>query len=141
VAALDPGRSKCGLVLSDPQRRAIRQALVLPPDQALSLLADWRRQELTLVVLGNGTGHQRWLEQLEPWLPVALVDERGTTLAARQRYWQIEPARGWRRLLPAGLRHPPRDWDDVVAQLLLERWLGHDLERPAQPLLRSVPGR
>ncbi|MFM7269351.1 MAG: resolvase [Cyanobium sp.] len=142
MAALDPGHSKCGLVLSDPQRRAIRKALVLPPDQALSLLAEWRRQEqLTLVVLGNGTGHRRWLTQLEAGLAVELVDERGSTLAARQRYWQLEPARGWRRLLPGGLRQPPRDWDDVVAQLLLERWLGHDLERPAQLLIRSVPGR
>lgn len=31
LAGLDPGRSKCGLVLTDPQRLEIRQALVLPP--------------------------------------------------------------------------------------------------------------
>jgi hypothetical protein len=57
------------------------------------------------------------------------VDERGTTLEARRRYWQLFPPRGWRRLLPQGLRQPPRDWDDVVAQLLLERRLGRTLIR------------
>jgi hypothetical protein len=62
-----------------------------------------------------------------------VVEERGTTLAARDRYWQLFPAGGWRRWLPAGLRQPPRDWDDVVAQLLLERWLGHELERIRTP--------
>jgi len=139
VAGLDPGRSKCGLVRTDPQRQWIQTALVLPPSQALAALQRWREEGLDLVVLGNGTGHRIWRQQLEPWLPVAVVDERGTTLAARQRYWRIEPARGWRRLLPEGLRQPPRDWDDVVAQLLLERWLGHGLERQAGVALRTAP--
>ncbi|MFZ9462320.1 MAG: resolvase, partial [Vulcanococcus sp.] len=68
-------------------------------------------------------------EGLDRRLPVLLVPEAGTTLAARNRYWELEPARGWRRLLPRGLRLPPRDVDDVVAQLLLERHLGHPLTR------------
>ena len=84
------------------------------------------------MVLGDGTGSGVWRRRLEPLLPVELVDERGTTLAARRRYWELFPARGWRQLLPLGLRQPPRDWDDVVAQLLLERRLGH-------PLLRRSP--
>lgn len=132
LAGLDPGRSKCGLVLTDPERRCIREALVLPPEQAWERLRHWRQQEvLDAVVLGDGTGSAAWLQRLSPLLPVWLVDERGSTLAARQRYWQLEPPRGWRRLLPTGLRQPPRDWDDVVAQLLLERWLGYPLQRPA----------
>lgn len=141
MAGLDPGRSKCGLVLTDPERQWILEAVVLPPPLALDELRRWRQQGLALVVLGDGTGHQLWKEQLEPWMPLALVDERGTTLAARQRYWQIEPARGWRRLLPQGLRQPPRDWDDVVAQILVERWLGTDLRRRSGEPLRSSPGR
>lgn len=130
LAGLDPGRSKCGLVLSDPQRRCIVEARVLPPEAAWQALRRWHSAHgLAGVVLGDGTGSGAWCQRLEPLLPVGLVQEHGTTLAARQRYWQLEPPRGWRRLLPAGLRQPPRDWDDVVAQLLLERWLGHPLQR------------
>ena len=130
LAGLDPGRSKCGLVLTDPERREIRQALVLPPEAAWEHLQHWHRhQVLAAVVIGDGTGSGPWRRRLEPLLPVELVDERGTTLAARRRYWQLFPARGWRQLLPLGLRQPPRDWDDVVAQLLLERRLGRDLIR------------
>ena len=129
VAGLDPGRSKCGLVLSDPGRRRIVEARVLPPQEALACLQRWQAEGLTQVVLGNGTGHRDWRSRLEAGLPLALVDEGHTTLAARARYWELEPPRGWRRLLPEGLRQPPRDWDDVVAQLLVERWLGHRLER------------
>ena len=135
LAGLDPGRSKCGLVLTDPERLEIRQALVLPPEAAWRRLQDWHRhQALAAVVLGDGTGSGVWLRRLEPLLPVELVDERGTTLAARRRYWELFPARGWRQLLPLGLRQPPRDWDDVVAQLLLERRLWRALSR------RAVPG-
>ena len=131
LAAIDPGLSKCGLVISDAQTSAIVVAAVLPPDQALARLRQWQDQHLPLkaVLLGNGTGSGAWRPWLVPVAPLLVVPEAGTTLAARQRYWQLEPARGWRRLLPRGLRHPPRDWDDVVAQLLLERHLGRNLPR------------
>jgi RNase H-fold protein (predicted Holliday junction resolvase) len=130
VAALDPGSAKCGLVLSDGRRQRIMRALVVPPEQAWQQLEDWGRQPgLAAVVIGDGTGSDRWCARLAERWPVVLQPERGTTLAARRRYWQLLPARGWRRWLPEGLRLPPRDWDDVVAQLLLERWLGRPLER------------
>ena len=132
VAALDPGRSKCGLIRTDPQRRRIEEALVLPPGPCRERLLTWHRDlKLAVVLLGDGTGSRSWQERLAGELPLLLVDEHGSTLAARRRYWQLEPARGWQCLLPEGLRQPPRDWDDVVAQLLLERWLGQPLERAA----------
>jgi hypothetical protein len=43
------------------------------------------------------------------------------------------------RLLPAGLRLPPRDIDDVVAQLLIERHYGLHLRRSNQEVLRQWP--
>ena len=141
MAGLDPGRSKCGLVLTDPTRRTVAIALVVPPEQAMDALERWLDAGVAALVLGNGTGSEGWRRRLEPHLPVQLVEERGSTLAARQRYWQLEPARGWRGLLPRGLRLPPRDIDDVVAQLLLERWLGHPLRRDGNTQLRTMPGR
>ena len=134
LAGLDPGRSKCGLVLSDPLRRCIDVARVLPPEEAWQQLRCWQEEKgLVAVVLGDGTGSAAWQTRLTPLLPVRLVEEWGTTLAARERFWQLEPPRGWRRLVPPGLRQPPRDWDDVVAQLLLERHLGHPLARRERP--------
>jgi RNase H-fold protein (predicted Holliday junction resolvase) len=146
VAALDPGRSKCGLVLTDPERTVIREAMVLSPDATWSVLRNWRaRIDLDQVVLGNGTGSGRWQQQLKDLLTVVLVDERDTTLEARRRYWRLFPPSGLRRLVPEGLRQPPRDWDDVVAQLLLERWLGRELLRDLRPdpvpRIRTRPSR
>jgi|688.fasta_scaffold00550_28 hypothetical protein len=142
VAGLDPGRAKCGLVLSDPGRRRIVRALVLPPEQAFDLLLDWhQRQSLRAIVIGDGTGGRPWHDRLAALVPLVVLNEHGTTLAARRRYWELFPPRGWRRLLPEGLRLPPRDWDDVVAQLLLERWLGRRLDRRGDAAvgLRTTP--
>ena len=132
LAAIDPGRSKCGIVLADSSRREVLAAGVLPPQRCQELLVEWARNPgYSTVLLGDGTGSRPWRQWLSSHqLPVLLIPEAGTTLAARERYWQLEPARGWRRWLPRGLRIPPRDVDDVVAQLLLERHLRTLLHRP-----------
>lgn len=138
IAALDPGRSKCGLVRTDQDRQQLEVACILPPDACLAALSQWQSDgRLATVVLGNGTGAQSWQKQLQQLgLTVVLLDEWGTTLAARSRYWQQWPPRGWRRLLPEGLRLPPRDLDDVAAQILLERWLQRSLVRGPDTLGR-----
>ncbi|MFN6353841.1 MAG: resolvase [Cyanobacteriota bacterium] len=134
LAGLDPGRSKCGLVRTDVACQNIVEAGVLAPEACFERLQRWRQQGLVSgVVMGDGTGSKAWRARLADLLPLHTLSEAGSTLEARRRYWELEPARGWRRLLPEGLRQPPRDWDDVVAQLLVERWLGHTLtRRPSQ---------
>lgn len=140
IAGLDPGRSKCGLVLADRLTQQIQQAAILSPPQTFSWLRHWHTQGLRTLVIGNGTGSKPWLKRLGDLdLTLALVDERGTTLAARQRYWELFPPRGLAKLIPLGLRMPPRDLDDLAAQLLLERQLGQRLQRQLEPVLRTWP--
>jgi hypothetical protein len=113
----------------------VREARVLPPERVMTQLQAWHCvAPLAAVVIGDGTGSSLWRRRLAGHWPVLVVDEHGTTLAARRRYWQLHPPGLPLRLLPEGLRQPPRDWDDVVAQLLLERLLQRPLER-----LRSAP--
>ncbi len=52
-----------------------------------------------------------------------LVDERYSSLEARERYWQMYPPTGLARLIPKGMRVPPRPVDDIVAIILIERYL------------------
>lgn len=131
-AALDPGRSKCGLVRCEAGQTTVIDAHIEPAEACLQLLERWRAEGLAGVVLGDGTGSGPWPQRLRRLgLTVQLQDERGSTLAARRRYWELLPARGWRRLVPRGLRLPPRAIDDVAAQVLLERWLDRPLARSA----------
>ncbi|MEA5422869.1 resolvase [Synechococcus sp. CCY9202] len=130
LAGLDPGRCKCGLVCTDATGQRIVAAAVLTPEATWHQLNSWCAEGLVAeIVLGNGTGCRHWQTRLATIAAVHVVEEHGSTLAARQRFWELFPPRGWRRCLPRGLRQPPRDWDDVVAQLLLERFLGRTLPR------------
>ena len=76
--------------------------------------------------MGDGTTSQAWREQIESSLStdieIAVVDEKNSTLEARDRYWTMYPPRGLQRLIPRGMRIPPRPVDDIVAILLLERY-------------------
>ena len=127
-AALDPGRQKCGLVRTDSSGSELADRLICSPREAWDWLQHWQQQApLQGVVLGDGTASGPWhkaLAELEPSVPVVLQPEAGSTLAARERYWQFLPARGWQRLLPRGLRVPPGPVDDLAALVLLEAHLG-----------------
>ena len=82
-------------------------------------------------MIGDGTTGRDWhraLNELPVSVPLILQSEHGSTLAARRRYWELFPPRGWRRLLPEGLRIPPRPVDDVAALVLLEAHLGRSLQ-------------
>lgn len=77
---------------------------------------------LDCLLIGAGTGAKRLLPQLRAWFPhIAweLVAEGGTTLRARELYFQYHPPRGWRRLLPKGLRIPPEPYDDYAALAII----------------------
>ena len=146
VAAVDPGRSKCGLVLADCSHGEIKDALVVLADDTLTQLERWHQHTpLSALVIGDGTSSKAWQQQLQHLAPMRIVKEAGTTLRARERYWQIWPAQGWRRLLPQGLRLPPSELDGIAALVLLEDQLHQPLtwlHPPKQgPGLRTVPAR
>ena len=110
----------------------------------ITQLERWH-QHTPPVVLGDGTSSKAWQQQLQHLAPMRIVKEAGTTLRARERYWQIWPARGWRRLLPQGLRLPPSELDGIAALVLLEDQLHQPLtwlHPPKQGAgLRTVPAR
>jgi len=85
-----------------------------------------QRYPISLLVMGNQTTAKEWKQKLldlPDALRVVLVDERYSTLEARDRYWQMYPPTGLTRLLPKGMRSIARPIDDIVAILLIERYL------------------
>lgn len=84
-----------------------------------TLLAQYAPDRL---LIGAGTGAKRLLTQLRAWFPHAaweLVGEYQTTLRARELYFQYHPPRGWRCLLPKGMRVPPEPYDDYAALAII----------------------
>ncbi|HEY9735182.1 MAG TPA: pre-16S rRNA-processing nuclease YqgF [Trichocoleus sp.] len=126
ILGFDPGRQKCGLAIMGLDR-VLRYQEVVTAEQALESIQTLRqRYPISIIVMGNQTTAKLWKDQIAslPDSPrVMLVDERYSTLEARDRYWQMYPPKGLGRLLPQSLRKIPRPIDDIVAILLIERYL------------------
>ena len=138
VVSLDPGRNKCGLILVDCNRHSVIEGHVLATEAVLGTLLRWRTiAPIERLVMGNGTASDSLKSQLPADLPVIVVDEGGSTLKARKRYWQLWPPRGWRRFIPQGLRLPPTELDAVAALVILESELGQPLAWPGPAPIRT----
>lgn len=127
ILGFDPGRQKCGLAVMGLDR-SLYYHEVIAANTAIATIEDLRQQfPVSIVVMGNQTSAKEWKQQLAAVADpprVVMVDERYSTLEARDRYWQMYPPQGLARLLPQGMRTPPRPIDDIVAILLIERYLG-----------------
>lgn len=143
VVAMDPGRSKSGLLLADTATSTVLQGMVIPSAEVLDQLRVWMADaqgdtaQIAELVIGDGTSSMIWQQQLPASLPIRVVDETGTTLRARERYWQLWPARSWKRLLPKGLRIPSGDLDAIAALVILEDYLDRPLQWPGPDPLRT----
>src|SRR5512136_2342790 len=118
ILGFDPGREKCGLAVVASDLMPVCHQVV-PAARALETIQSLCRQfAVELVVMGDQTSAKDWFERLTGNLPetvrVVLVDER---------YWQMYPPTGLARLIPKGMRVPPRPVDDIVAIVLIERYL------------------
>ncbi len=126
VAAVDPGREKCGLAVVAEDGRVMAREVVATERLTEALCALAEKYSPSLVVLGNGTTSgeaEARIRAALPRLPVEVADEYRTTDEARRAYWQANPPTGWRRLLPTGMQVPPVPVDDLVAVILGRRYL------------------
>jgi RNase H-fold protein (predicted Holliday junction resolvase) len=127
ILGFDPGRDKCGMAIMGLDRQLYYHQ-VIPAAGAIATIEKLRQEyPVSLAVMGDQTTAKQWKQQIdrelaEP-LNLILVDERYTTLEALDRYWQMYPPQGLNLLLPKGMRQPPRPLDDIVAILLIERYL------------------
>jgi RNase H-fold protein (predicted Holliday junction resolvase) len=122
----DPGKDKCGVAVVDRTGVALYHEVCSSDtllEQLPALCTQW---QVLQVVMGDRTTAKQWqkkLAQALPETPIALVDEHYSTLAARDLYWEMYPPQGFQRLMPQGMRLPPRPIDDLVAIILVRRYL------------------
>ncbi len=127
IIGFDPGRDKCGVAVLTTAGQVIEHRVVTAGEAIAYLASLQQRFDVRRLVVGDRTTSKEWQTKisdgLNPAPPMSPVDEHRTTLLARDRYWEMFPPRGVQRLFPDGLRQPPRPIDDIVAILLVERYL------------------
>ena len=126
ILGFDPGRYKCGLAILGVDRSLCYHEVILVENVVDHIETLRQTYPISLIVMGDQTGAKIWkqeLSRLKEGPNVILVDERYSSLEARDRYWEMFPPKGLNRLLPQRMRSIPRPIDDIVAILLIERYL------------------
>lgn len=125
VLAIDPGREKCGLAVVTPETTLFR-AIVPTAEIGLTCHYLLARHPGSVVLIGDATTSDAVSTAVRATCPQATIQtvpEAYSTLQARRRYECDYPPRGVRRLIPAGMRVPPRPVDDYAAVILAETYL------------------
>jgi RNase H-fold protein (predicted Holliday junction resolvase) len=126
LLGFDPGRDKCGVAVMGRDRQVYFHDVVLSESAIAALQLLLEKYAIDLMVMGDQTTSKQWKEKIRvnfPPLKIVQVDERYSSLEARDRFWKMYPPKGFSRLIPEGMRTPPRPIDDIVAIILMERYL------------------
>ena len=132
ILGFDPGRDKCGVALMDIDKQLHYQQVLDSSKVTSTITALSQKYNIDLIVIGDQTTSTIWKQNLtqiiSATVPIIKIDERYSSLEARDRYWQMYPPHGFFRLIPRGMRIPPRPVDDIVAVILIERYLENCVE-------------
>ena len=126
ILGFDPGRDKCGIAIMGVDRQVRYHQVVLAENAIATIESLCSQFPIELIVMGDQTTSRSWKQKISASLPlveVVQVNERYSSLEARDRFWEMFPPKGFNRLIPQGMRTPPRPVDDIVAIVLIERYL------------------
>ena len=131
--SIDPGIQKCGLLLADRQSGKVIDAGIASLNKISNLVSVWSENyHINKIIIGDGTNCKYIENQLKinNFLNINFVNERGSTLRARFRYWEIWPPNFFIRWLPKEILFPPKNLDAIVALILLEDFLNYSFIWP-----------
>lgn len=123
---IDPGRSKTGLALVGEQGEILKLHIAQTAIISKEIMAFLQGEEPCCIVLGDGTSSktmEKVLREVLPELAICYVDEKHSTEEARALYWQVNPPKGLKKLLPLGLLVPEEPMDAYAAVVQVRRYL------------------
>ena len=123
---IDPGRSKTGLALVDAAGSILALHIAHTEHIEVELSAFAGKEQLAGIIMGDGTNSKaigQAVSKVFAAVPLALVGEAHSTEEARSLYWQVNPPRGWRKLVPIGMLVPSEPLDAYAAVVQVKRWL------------------
>ena len=122
VVTIDPGKSKCGLVLAEISEKKVYKAIILKSE----LLENYLRNLITVedieqIILGNGTTSGEVREKLHFFKKeIITFEEKNTTYRAKARYFELFPISGLKSLIPREIFIINKNLDAISALIILE---------------------
>ncbi len=128
---IDPGRSKTGLALVNGAGKIVKLHIAESQNIDNEIVEFIKNSCPVHIVLGNGTNSRNIGESVKMVLPdvmVTVVEEAHSTEEARTLYWQENPPKGLKKLIPLGMLVPPVPLDAYAAVILVRRFLEDNYE-------------
>ena len=122
VITIDPGKSKCGLVLAEISEKKVYKAIILKSE----LLENYLRNLITVedieqIIIGNGTTSREIREKLHFFKKeIITFEEKNTTYRAKARYFELFPISGLKFLIPREIFILNKNLDAISALIILE---------------------
>ena len=140
--SVDPGSKKCGLLLADIESGKVIEAGIASLNKCYDLVSFWNENyNIKKIIIGDGTNCKYIKNELKRknLFDIIYVNEKGSTLRARFRYWEIWPPNYFIRWLPKEILFPPDNLDAIVALILLEDFLKFSLIWPEKVDIKIWP--
>ena len=140
--SIDPGKKKCGLLLANIQSGKVIEAGIASLNKCYDLVSFWNdNYNIKKIIIGDGTNCKYIKNELKRknLFDINYVNEKGSTLRARFRYWEIWPPNYFIRWLPKEILFPPENLDAIVALILLEDFLKISLNWPEKVDIKIWP--
>jgi len=122
VITIDPGKSKCGLVLAEISEKKVYEAIIVKSE----LLENYVRnliiaEDISQIIIGNGTTSREIREKLCFFKKeIITFEEKNTTYRAKARYFEIFPISGLKFLMPREVFILNKNLDAISALIILE---------------------
>ena len=122
VITIDPGKSKCGLVLAEISEKKVYKAIILKSE----LLENYVRnliatEDISQIIIGNGTTSREIREKLHFFKKeIITFEEKNTTYRAKARYFELFPISGLKFLIPREVFILNKNLDAISALIILE---------------------
>ena len=121
VISIDPGKSKCGLVLAEISEKKVYKAIILKSE----LLENYVRnlinnEDISQIIIGNGTTSREIREKLYFFKKeIITFEEKNTTYRAKARYFELFPISGLKFLMPREVFLLNKNLDAISALIIL----------------------
>ena len=122
VITIDPGKSKCGLVLAEISEKKVYEAIILKSELLENYVSTLiAAEDISQIIIGNGTTSKEIIEKLYFFKKeIITFEEKNTTYRAKERYFEIFPISGLKLLMPKEVFILNKNLDAISALIILE---------------------
>ena len=122
VITIDPGKSKCGLVLAEISEKKVYIAIIVKTELLENYLINLiSAEDISRIIIGNGTSSREIREKLYFFnKEIIIFEEKNTTYRAKARYFELFPISGLKFLMPREVFLLNKNLDAISALIILE---------------------